>query len=308
MFVNQSLADLIGYPVDKLIGMNLREITTKEQFKIFQQKTILRKKGTKDSYEAIVIHKNGKILNVIISAAPFNTPDRKFGGTFAMVTDITKMKEVAEKAEFYHSLLRHDIGNKNQIIMRYLELIMDTKLDKEQKELTKMAYGAIKSSNELIKKVKEMQMVAEEHEYSRINLDSILRKIIEGFSSELRKRSIRMQYKPIKLDVMGDELVGEVFSNIIGNAIIHSGGKNINISGKAKDGYVVVLVEDDGTGIPEYIRNDIFDKKVKGKGSQGSGLGLYLVRAVVDSYGGKVEVKSGEKGIIFEIYLKKWGR
>ena len=306
LFVNQSLSDLVGYGIDELKGMNLRNITTEEQFEIFKQKTGIRRKGVKDSYEAVFVHKNGKILNTIISAAPFYTFRQKFAGTFAIVTDITKMKEAEERAAFYHSLLRHDIGNKNQVIMGYLELLMDTELDEEQKELVEIAYGAIRSSNELIRKVKEMQVASESRDHFQIDMDSMMKKIVQEFSSEAEKRGIAIHYQPLNASAEGNELMREIFSNIIGNAIMHSGGKNVTISGRKGRKYIVISIEDDGTGIPEYIRESIFDKKIKGKDSKGSGLGLYLVKTIVDSYGGKIEVKEGKKGgTVFEIKLPR---
>ncbi|RLF61987.1 MAG: hypothetical protein DRN31_04710 [Thermoplasmata archaeon] len=61
--------------------------------------------------------------------------------------------------------------------------------------------------------------------------------------------------------------------------------------------------------MPSHIKNKIFDKKVKGEESNGSGLGLYLVKTIVDSYGGEIRMKKGkEKGTIFEIKLPRGGK
>ncbi|KAA0002796.1 MAG: PAS domain S-box protein [Thermoplasmata archaeon] len=306
LFVNQSLSNLLGYKTEEIIGKNLRSFTTEEQFRIFTEKTELRRDGVKDSYEAVFIHKNGKVLNTIVSAAPFYSPDGKFEGTFAIVTDITEIKEAEEKAEFYHSLLRHDIGNKNQIIMGYLELLMETELDEEQKELVEMAYSAITSSNELIKKVKEMQIATEESEYFQVDLGGEIKRTIDEFSNEAEKKGMEIHYQPVKSVIEGNEVVREIFANIIGNAIAHSGGKNIYVDLKNDEKYVTICVEDDGNGIPPHIKNKIFDKKVKGEESNGSGLGLYLVKTIVESYGGEIRMGQGRKGgTRFEIMLPR---
>jgi len=113
--------------------------------------------------------------------------------------------------------------------------------------------------------------------------------------------------------VKAGPLIDNIFSNLIQNAIIHANCKNINIycDREKKDGkeFCKLSIEDDGKGIPDELKHDIFRPGIKRRGSPGSGLGLYLVKKLVENYGGWMEIRdrveNGEKkGTVFNIYLE----
>jgi signal transduction histidine kinase len=109
---------------------------------------------------------------------------------------------------------------------------------------------------------------------------------------------------PEDLPVTGnrDELHRLVL-NLVENALRHTPeGSSIHVSGRREDGEAVIEVADDGPGIPAEIREQVFDRFVRGEGPAdtaakgGSGLGLAIVRAVADSHGGTVEADSSPHG------------
>jgi signal transduction histidine kinase len=102
--------------------------------------------------------------------------------------------------------------------------------------------------------------------------------------------------------VQANELLQDVFVNLIGNAIKHARGPasvNIRMSLETKYGrrYCRISVEDDGPGIPDELKDVIFDRFRRGNTkAKGSGLGLYLVRTLVESYEGNVWVEDRVPG------------
>jgi signal transduction histidine kinase len=102
--------------------------------------------------------------------------------------------------------------------------------------------------------------------------------------------------------VRANELLHDVFANLVGNAIKHTGDHadvtvNMDIVKEADRRYCRVMVEDDGPGIPDDSKAAIFNRTIKGTGkAKGMGLGLYLVKSLVDSYGGRVWVEDRVKG------------
>ena len=101
-------------------------------------------------------------------------------------------------------------------------------------------------------------------------------------------------------------MLSNIFSNIIENAIKHGKCKNIYIETREENGYYVVDIKNDGKEIPKEIKERLFEMGVKGKESNGSGLGLHLVKKIVERYGGRIEVKSNKKETVFSIYLPKY--
>ena len=109
----------------------------------------------------------------------------------------------------------------------------------------------------------------------------------------------------VSAKVKGGELLPEVFSNLISNSIKHSYGDKILVSVEENDGEVICTVEDDGDGIPQEKKEEIFEKGYTTVNSS-SGLGLYLVKDIVEHYGGCVEVKESELGgARFDVHLQK---
>lgn len=94
------------------------------------------------------------------------------------------------------------------------------------------------------------------------------------------------------LRVEADPLVDELFRNVFENAVAHNPTAGLRVTVDAWDDgdEVAVVVEDDGDGIPAALRGDVFDPEVRGPDSDGDGLGLYLVRKLVDSYDGSISV------------------
>jgi signal transduction histidine kinase len=109
--------------------------------------------------------------------------------------------------------------------------------------------------------------------------------------------------------MMGDpKLLFQVFSNLVSNAIKYSpSGGPIEISAGIETKQVVVAIEDHGIGIPAKDLDRLFERYHRGSnvsGIVGTGVGLYLVKMVVDLHGGSIAVKSKEgEGTRFTVRL-----
>jgi signal transduction histidine kinase len=99
--------------------------------------------------------------------------------------------------------------------------------------------------------------------------------------------------------VRANELLHDVFANLVNNAIKHTGDRadivmSLDVVKDNVGRYCRVIVEDNGPGIPEDAKEKIFNRMQKGS-ARGMGLGLYLVRSLVESYGGNVWVEDRVK-------------
>ncbi|MFB6068355.1 MAG: sensor histidine kinase [Halobacterium sp.] len=110
------------------------------------------------------------------------------------------------------------------------------------------------------------------------------------------------------VDVSGNELLESVLKNLLNNAVQHNDKDEpvVTLSFDVDEENVVVRVADNGPGIPDERKDSIFGKGEKGLDSPGTGIGLYLVRTVVDEYGGDVWVEDNDpEGAIFNVRLSR---
>jgi len=222
-----------------------------------------------------------------------------------VMEDVTEEKEKMDEAEFYNSLLRHDIYNKNEIALGYLGLLEKANIGKRQKEKVEKAKKAIEEGNKLIESVRKMQEIKKGKRLKKIRLDSEINKICSSLRPAAAQAGIEMECSVAPASVVADDFVGEIFSNIIGNAIEHSQAKKINVYGKNINDIYEVIIEDNGKGIPEEFIDKIFEEGWK-QNSKGSGIGLYIVKKLMDRYGGKIKVESlVSKGTKFILHFRK---
>ena len=114
---------------------------------------------------------------------------------------------------------------------------------------------------------------------------------------------------PVKINgdatALADEALFSVFENIMRNAVIHGKTDRIDIDISSKDKVCQIKITDYGQGIPEFIKDNIFEEGVSYGDSKGSGLGLFIVKKTIERYGGTITVEDNKsKGTIFVIKLK----
>lgn len=256
---------------------------------------------------------------------PIMDKDGHVSGIIEHVRDITDRKkaedellEAKSQAELYLDLMGHDINNINQVAMGYLEMAGDIlNKDSEAKKFIQKPLEMLKSSSKLIDNVMKLKLArAKEIMFTRIEIGKILDELKEEYSSVKGKEITINIKKPDRIFVNANELLRDVFSNLIGNAIKHSlPGKpvkiDINIEKKMFDntGHYMIAIEDNGPGIPDSMKSSIFDRLRRGTtDTSGKGIGLYLVKTLVENFNGRVWVEDrvagdNTKGCKFVIML-----
>jgi len=308
--VNPAFAKIFGYEGRE---KELKKINVENLFfKADDRKKFLKaleKEGMVRHFEAKYVTRDNTVIFGRESAWVVHENGEKIiEGIFQ---DITQQRKIEEDARFYNSLLRHDIYNKNEIAIGYLGLLKNSDLSEKDMEIITKVVKAITEGNKLIEAVKKLEIISDKKEMSNISVDDVMEQVISHYAEEAKKRDIEVIYKPSGAIVSGNELVEDIFSNLIKNSIEHSYAQHITIYAKDYDKGWNIYIEDDGVGIPSDAKNKVFQQGWKGKGSTGSGLGLYLVKKIVDGLGGKIWVESGEdeypEGCRFVVWLKKGG-
>lgn len=146
----------------------------------------------------------------------------------------------------------------------------------------------------------------------KVDLKGIIDDVVRLVEPNAASRGIKINSAGNDVFINGDrEGLTEVFSNIVENAIKYNRPEGtIDIHVNKENGNAIITVEDTGIGIPEDEIKKVFDRFYRVDASRGqtigSGLGLSIVRAIVESHGGRIEVESTlGKGSIFRVFLPK---
>ncbi len=226
-------------------------------------------------------------------------PIKKSGEVVEMqcnAKDITERKEREEREEFLHSLLRHDLKNKLQLINNSLVLLeKEIDLSEDAQDYFDMGANSCKSGLDLIKKVRTLRRIEEER-VGRINIKNVIERVLKEKEPEISSEGITVEKDLEDLQVKGGGLLKDLFLNLMENVIQHAEADKVKITSSIKGEDCKIVFEDDGEGVSEDVKPDIFEKGyVKGEHS-GSGIGTFLVKEIAENYGGEVEVGDSELG------------
>lgn len=145
------------------------------------------------------------------------------------------------------------------------------------------------------------------------NICDLIRSVTESLSIKLEEKGAKLKTElPESLMVRADEFkIEEVYTNYLNNAINHlDGERNITVRAVEDDKRITVYVYNDGMPIPEESIPHLWEKfykvdKARTRAYGGSGIGLSIVKAIMDAHGGGYGVNNKEHGVEFYFYLNK---
>ncbi len=142
-FVNQAFAEMTGYTRDQLVGMNLSQLSTPEEFARYQRLTQRRKAGERDQYETTFLRQDGTSISVLVSASPLRDANGHFKGTLAATADITERKQ-AEQALAWEAGVNAAIAELSKALISTASVESTAGLTLEiAKRLTDSRYGFV---------------------------------------------------------------------------------------------------------------------------------------------------------------------
>jgi len=289
--------------------LNILHPDDKEAFK--KHVAECEKRAGPGNLELRLITKTGIVRWVHHMCQPVFDEHGHFLGSIGSNRDITDRKHAEEalqeakrQAEMYVELMGHDINNMNQVGIGYLELTLaEPGLSENAKRPIEKALGALHDSSRLINNVEKLQRISTgKVKVEKVDIGQILADVRARYL-ESPGKAVTINYTPEKgCFVWANELLTDVFSNIVENAIKHSRGpvtidiKRGEMTRDSRD-YCTVTIDDNGPGIPDELKERLFTRFQRGvTRAGGKGLGLYLVKSLVDSYGGRVWIEDRIKG------------
>lgn len=236
-----------------------------------------------------------------------------------IIENLNKMAGELKKTEVLHtdfiSNVSHEIKTPLAIIQNYATILQDKKLD----EKTRVKYAqtlvtASKKLTELVTNILKLNRLENQEikpESETIDLGAMLAECVLGFEELIEAKNLQLDCdfdEGVKV-FSSPSYLEIVWNNLLSNAVkfTEAGGK-IVVSLKGENGKAVVMVSDSGCGISAETGKHIFEKFYQGDTShseEGNGLGLALVKKVIDLIGGTIAVESElNKGTTFTISLQ----
>jgi len=342
-YINQGFADMLGYSIEEIVGWNLSQLTTFQQFAEFTKQTELRKKGKHNNYEIVLLHKDGSFRDMLVSAAPLTEVDGSFKGSLGVFTDITDSKKAkielekknkeldralikAEsatkaKSEFLANM-SHEIRTPMNAVIGMTGLILDTNLSPEQMEYVetiRMGGDALLGVINDILDFSKIESGKIELEYIPFDLRDCIEECLDLQASKAMQKGLELVYfidNNAPNSILSDVTrVRQILTNLLANAVKFTEKGEVVVSVTAdkiqdKEYELQFAVKDTGIGIPKERMDRLFKSFSQVDSSTtrkygGTGLGLIISKELSEMMGGKMWVESEVgKGTTFFFIIK----
>lgn len=231
-----------------------------------------------------------------------------------------EMREASQKVSFVNQV-SHELKTPLTNIRMYTELL-ERKFAKEDRKTKKHLNIIISESSRLGRLINNVLSFAKDQKNGvKFNPvpavpDEIITRLLDSFSYSLKTKGIKLQLNlnATETVMLDTDILEQILSNLISNVEKYAAsGKWIKVETELVDDMTVLTVSDKGPGIPENLKEKIFEPffRVSNKltdGVSGTGIGLSLVRTLAEIHGGSVVLLSDDsnKGAIFQIRLRSW--
>ncbi len=312
--VNPVAEDFLAVEATEIIGKPFSELADFPKLKVLAG--LLREAAKRIFKEEIELEKE---LILEVSTIPVMREKEKLG-LLVVLHDITREKLVERMKTEFVSLTAHQLRTPLSAIKWTLKMVLDGDLGKITKEQVEFLERTYNSNERMISLINDLLNVTRIEEgrylYKPIlaQFEDLVEEIVNNYKPEIKRKNIKFQFeKPerkvpkVKIDM---EKMRLAITNLLDNAIRYTLPKGkVTVSLKYEEKKIKFSVEDFGIGIPKDQQKRLFTKFFRGANAirietEGSGLGLFLAKNIVEAHGGEIWFESEEnKGSTFGFTL-----
>jgi len=323
---NEKASEISGFAPEEALGKKYFEVLKfvyEKDDKVndkFVQDAMGKGEITTMANHTVLIAKDGKRVPVADSAAPLKDKNGKVTGCVVVFRNVAREREINQMKSDFVSVASHQLKTPLTAIGWIAERLLGNKAGKLQKKQKDYLLDIYDSNKRMIRLVNDLLSVSRLEEGKiRIELKLLqVEEIVDGLIQE--QKDLREKCKcqvtfegpkeKLPLIVFDESLLRQVVHNLLTNAIRYSvagGHVSVKLEKRTKD--FILTVADDGIGIPKDKQHRIFEKFFRADNAQkkqtdGTGLGLYITKLIVETMGGKIWFKSAEnKGTTFYVSL-----
>jgi PAS domain S-box-containing protein len=323
--VNPKACQILGYSEAEMLGewfpKQIVAVTPEDKIVNLIDRPITRAflTGRTIDEKSLYRTKRGDLIPVSLVVSPILL-DGKPLGAIEVFRDITVEEEVDRMKSEFISLASHQLRTPLSAIKTYSHMLVDGYMGNvtaAQKKSLRTIIGATNRMNELIStllNITRMESGSIHVTNKYVRVDALANEVLQEVSLLAADRSISISVRLSGKGTMGvrtDPLIlKEIITNLATNAIKYTPEKGtVTIKLQRRPANVTVSVADTGWGIPKSSQDQVFSKFFRAQNivrreTSGTGLGLYLVKGLVDALGGKIWFNSEEgKGTTFFLML-----
>lgn len=249
-----------------------------------------------------------------ISRHPLDARETNFSGMLAVLQDVTEIKELERVKDEVVSIVSHELKLPLTTLLGYGEILADS-LTGDHQQYAQQICDQVKRLNRMIEVFLDIARLESGRRALR-RFPFPLGRMLEDAVGTVAVRGRQKEIEIVLLHpgkttpMLGDEpLLLQAMTNLLDNAVKFSPPRTtVSISLEEEEGRFMLLIADQGSGIPEEERDAVFEKFQRGsrtKDQEGFGLGLHLVRQIITGHRGEIEVIDSAVGATFQVILPK---
>jgi PAS domain S-box-containing protein len=324
VYANAAFERITGYPIEEVLGRNCRFL----QGEHTDPETVAKMRRAVDDGTPITVdvrnyRRDGEEFWNEVTIAPIydeggledGDPDHYVG----FQRDVTDRKRAERDLEterdrlaVLNQIVRHDIRNDMTVALGWGNELADW-VDPENEDALQRILTAATHTKELTDAVGDLveMLGSDDPALEPVRVDDVLEREIDRVRSnfDYRTQSITVRGDDLpEIRVWATAILSSVFGNLLDNAVFHNDKEaiEIDVGMDVREETVIVRIADNGPGVPDARKREVFGRGEKGLESPGSGLGLYLVDNLVDTYGGSVWIEDNEPvGAVFCVELRR---
>lgn len=314
---NRAFEAFSGFSREEMVGNDIFALVPAEEAAIHARadRDLFSRPGT-CRYELSFTDRSGQTRDVVVQKATYNAPGGELAGMVGILIDVTKDREIDRLRNDFVSTAAHEFQTPLTAILGFCEVLQG---DASLPESVRQEYLAIiHERGEFLSRLVDRFL-----DVSRIDAgkaipldrhlchpDRMLRTLVHNYSARGGRHRFELRLPPKCPPIFIDEMrVAQIIENLLSNAVKYSpAGSRIRIEGTVTGDHFHLDFIDDGVGLTKVQLEKIFDKfyrvDTSNSSPSGTGLGLYICKAIATAHGGDISVSSSPgNGTCFRVTL-----
>lgn len=312
--VNPQAENFFNIKSEKVLGKSISELT---EIPVFKSLIKILGKEIKELFRKELSIKPNLTLEVTVTSI-FREKEKI--GNLVILHDITREKLIERMKTEFVSLSAHQLRTPLSAVKWTLRMILDGDLGpitEEQRNFIEKTYKANERMIGLINALLDVARIEEGrylHKSTLTDIEPVVQFVMNSYKEEIKRKKLRFKFKKPKLKLpkvkVDVEKIRLAIDNLLDNAIRYTpAGGEVTVSLKCVKKEIELSVKDTGVGIPKDQQKRVFTKFFRGVNvmrleTEGTGLGLFIAKNIIEAHGGRIWFESEEKkGTTFHFTL-----